>query len=596
MPAVKQLILFEGPTSGVEDRRLFTFSASMGVPAKIMPFLSDAVRRVRDEFQPGTCCLAMSAEALDSFRKESLQDDGPRELFDGHFPAVLIFGWTGSKEQQDAAAMLTTGAVVGVKPNCAAEKIALPSEGASLSGQFAGQEFLWERSNSLAAFDLRNGTPDVSVILTANERPIFLRAMIGSCHVFLSTTPMPDTDIPLSSDQGIEDHYISLIPQLIFFRHCFQQGCWHGVEKTGRLIIDDPLLSERYGYLDYNALLRSMDYHLYGTSIAFIPWNYWRTSRNNVSRFLTERSQLTICIHGCDHTNREFDTQSDTLLDRKAGLGMRRMESQRRRTGANFEDVMVFPQGRFSSTAISALRANNYLAAVNTTCFPTDSGPEDLTVADFLWPAVTRYNGFPIFHRRYPRRLFDFAFDLFLGKPALIVEHHEYFRNGCLAIEEFVAGLHKLEPALSWPTLSAQLARSCLRRNLPDASVEVRFFTRRFQLLADKRDTGGFLLSKHEPDPTTIESVLVDGKAAPFWFDQEYLQLEVHAEPGLPRNIEIIDRAHLHHQPRFGVAYNTRVMIRRGLSEFRDNTLARHDGLLRVAKGLAKTLKATGDA
>lgn len=599
MAHAKQLILFEGPDSGEEERRLLAFSAAMGVPANsvVSQGYRDALRLVSNELQDGSSCLAMSAETLCRLRKESPQVSGLRELIDGHFPAVLIFGCTSREEHRDALAELTAGAVVGVESACRAETIALAKGSGPLSRQLAGQSFSWNGGGSVAAFEVRNETPDLSVILTADGRPVFVRAKVGSCQVFVSTAPVPDIDKRLRSEQGLEDEYLSLIPLLIFFREGFQQSCWHSEGSTGRLIIDDPLLSGRYGYLDCSALARSMDRHRYGTSIAFIPWNYWRTSRDNVARLLPDHSNLTICIHGCDHTNREFDTQSTGTLDRKAGLGMQRMELQRRRTGAAFEDVMVFPQGRFTRTAIAALRANNYLAAVNTTCFPTDSGPENLTVRDFLWPAVTRYDGFPIFHRRYPRRLFDFAFDLFLGKPALMVEHHEYFRDGCLAIEEFVAGLHALEPTLSWPNLSEQLARSCLRRDLPDATVDVRFFTRRFQLFAGERESGRFRLSKHEPDPTAIESVLVDGKVTPFWFDQGYLQLEVHTEPGQPCTIEVRDRIRSHQQPvGFGVSYNTRVLIRRGLSEFRDNTLARHDGLLKVARGLARTLKATGDA
>jgi hypothetical protein len=57
-----------------------------------------------------------------------------------------------------------------------------------------------------------------------------------------------------------------------------------------------------------------------------------------------------------------------------------------------------------------------------------------------------------------------------------------------------------------------------------------------------------------------------------------------------------VDREH--HQQRalgFGVVHNTGVLLRRGLSEFRDTTLMRHDGLLRVAKGFARALKVTGD-
>jgi hypothetical protein len=274
------------------------------------------------------------------------------------------------------------------------------------------------------------------------------------------------------------------------------------------------------------------------------------------------------------------------------------MESQRKRTGAGFEQVMVFPQGRFSTAAIAALRANNYLAAVNTTCFPTNIGPDDLKVGDFLRPAVTQYNGFPVFQRRYPRRLFDFAFDLFLGRPALLVEHHEYFRNGCTTLAELVAELHKMEPALSWPTLTAQLSRSCLRRSLSNGSVEVQFFTRRFQLTNREMSPGRFLLSKHEPDSAAIQRVLVDGTSIPFSFEKGFLKIEVQTDdPGQVRNIEIVDREQpQQHASGFGIVHNTAVLLRRGLSEFRDNTLARHSGVLKVAQRVARRLKVTGDA
>jgi hypothetical protein len=334
----------------------------------------------------------------------------------------------------------------------------------------------------------------------------------------------------------------------------------------------------------------------YGTSIAFIPWNYWRTSRRSATRVLNESSNLSICIHGCDHTNKEFEAQVPALLGRKAGLALHRMESQRKRAGAGFEQVMVFPQGRFSTAAIPALRANNYLAAVNTTCFPTNSGLDDLKVGDFLRPAVTRYNGFPLFQRRYPRRLFDFAFDLFLGKPALVVEHHEYFREGFGTLEELVAALYQMEPDLTWPTLTSQLTRSCQMRSLANGSTEVQFFTRRFQLIHRKAGAGRFLLSKHEPDSAAIQTVVADGKSVPFFFERGFLKLEVRAEPGQVRNIEIVDRRNPDEQVNgFGIVHNARVLVRRGLSEFRDNTLSRHSGLLKAAKRVARGMKVTGD-
>jgi hypothetical protein len=306
---------------------------------------------------------------------------------------------------------------------------------------------------------------------------------------------------------------------------------------------------------------------------------------------------LSICIHGCDHTNKEFEAIDTVLLTRKARLSLQRMVSQQERTGAAFDRVMVFPQGLFSKAAIESLRATGYLAAVNTSCFPTDLGSDRLRVRDFLEAAVTRFNGFPIFQRRYPRRVFDFAFDLFLGKPALLVEHHGYFRDSCKALEAFVAQLYKQDAQLSWPSLTTLLTRSSLKRRTSDDSFEVRFFTRVFQWTNHESEACRFLLSKAEPVASAVESVLVDGVRVPFAVEDGLLRLEVEAAPGQTRNIEILDR--VPHQQRsisFGMVHNTGVLLRRGLSEFRDNTLARHSGLLRAAKTVARKLKVTGDA
>ena len=350
---------------------------------------------------------------------------------------------------------------------------------------------------------------------------MFIRIDRGASRVFLlAGPPLSDLDQPLSCEDELQGQYDRLIPVLIFLRHSFRESCWRGPEPTAKFIIDDPLLTERYGFLDYDVLLKSMQRNNYGTSIAFIPWNYWRTSRRDASRLFSESSNLSICIHGCDHTNKEFEAPTQALLAKRAGLALQRMESQRKRIGLEFEQVMVFPQGRFSTAAIPALRANNYLAAVNTTCFPTNSRPHEIKVRDFLRPAITRYNGFPVFQRRYPRRLFDFAFDLFLGKPVLVVEHHEYFRDGIGALEELVAALYQVQPDLTWPTLTCQLTRSCQMRSVANGSNEVQFFTRRFQLIDRAAGVGRFLLTKHEPDATAVQMVLVNGTSVPFSFER----------------------------------------------------------------------------
>jgi hypothetical protein len=257
---------------------------------------------------------------------------------------------------------------------------------------------------------------------------------------------------------------------------------------------------------------------------------------------------------------------------------------------------MVFPQGRFSSPAVLALRNGGYLAAVNTTCFPTDAGAEPLTIADFLRPAMTRFYGFPIFQRRYPKRLIDFAFDVFLGRPVLIVQHHEDFRDGYGAIEAFVGGLNRLAPGLAWRPLSDQLMESCLMRALSESAMEVRFFTRRFRFKHARSPRTDLMLSKAEPDASAIAGVRVGGQSVPFSFEDGLLTFRHRAEPGRPIEVEVLARARppAPAPKRLGARHTAGVIARRALSELRDNALMRHPRLLAAATGLATRLKVTG--
>jgi hypothetical protein len=601
---MQNLVLLAEPTQSAEEQRLLSLAAWMGVPTKVVAIPEGRTLQhcLLEELQGDRCCLAMSASTLAILHEEVTSETSLQHLLSDLCGELLVFGCnvecSDSQEQTTALSWLTAGIVCGINKAEGKDTIfAFPRKAKAFSQQLAGLSFSRQKSEPITVFKLRNVASLPEVILTANDHPIFIQLDRGPCRIFLMAgRSLLDLNEPLNRNHEIQEHSDRLIPALIFLRSCFKEGCWHGPTPTARLIIDDPLLTARYGFLDYDLLAESMRRANYGTSIAFIPWNYWRTSKRNATRILHEDSNLSICIHGCDHTNKEFEAQGQALLDRKAGLAGQRMELHKKRTGSAFEHVMVFPQGRFSTATLPALRNNNYLAAVNTTCFPTDAEPNDLHVGDFLLPAITRYDGFPLFQRHYPRQLFDLALDLFLGKPALIVEHHEYFRGGTGKLEELVAALYEIEPDLTWPNLNSQLARSCQKRSLADGSIEIQFFTRRFQFSHIGKGANRFLLRKHEPDSLAVQMVLVDGSRVPFSFEREFLKLEVEAEAGQIRNIEIVDSQSFNKQHKgFGLVHNVRVLVRRELSEFRDNTLSKHRGLLEVAKRVARGMKVTGD-
>jgi len=436
----------------------------------------------------------------------------------------------------------------------------------------------------------------VTVAVTANARPVLVRVQQRSVDVFLHSGPVADVTQPVDRRYRLSEDYDALIPLLIFLRGFFGEACWHASHSSARLTIDDPLLEKAYGFIDFQSLHRSMQRAGYGATIGFIPWNHWRTSRRGAARLSAGPHHVSLCIHGCDHVNKEFASSDGALLERRATLAVQRMEALSRRAGAPFDRVMVFPQGLFSKAAPAALRASGYLAAVNSSCVPVDSDPS-LHLRDLLRPAVTRYGGFPVFGRRDPGPVVDFAVDLFLGKPALLVVHHEDFRAGYGRLESLVAQLHKVEPQLGWPPLGSLLSASSLQRQTRDGCMEVEFFTAAYRMAAAQGRPAQIVLRRYEPTPHLVVGVLVDGTSAPFSFEGEYLLLELDLDPNAPHVIQVLDAPRVGTRPAgFGLKHNAGVAARRALSEFRDNVLSRHDAAARFARTVARAMRLTGDS
>lgn len=202
------------------------------------------------------------------------------------------------------------------------------------------------------------------------------------------------------------------------------------MKRYACIIIDDPLLKENYGFLNYRKLLDLMDRHHFHTSIAFIPWNYNRTDEKIAALFRERPDRFSLCVHGCNHTRREFGITDMNRLDVLVKLATVRMIEHERMTGFPFDRVMVFPQGRYSNEAMEVLRENHYWAAVNT------------NVGPIIGPLSS---SFPLFIRYRPEKL-DFSYN-----PLLIRLHHNYFEKGYGRLIDLVDRLNAVET--QWESL-----------------------------------------------------------------------------------------------------------------------------------------------
>jgi predicted deacetylase len=233
-------------------------------------------------------------------------------------------------------------------------------------------------------------------------------------------------------------------------------------ETLACLVIDDPLLKPKYGCLDYKELLDAMKRHNFFTEIAFIPWNYRRSDTKTVQLLADNADYFSVCVHGCNHTDNEFFGGDYRELRTLLSTALWRMEQHKLFTGLPYDPVFVFPQGRFSSVAIQALKDQGFFAAFNSTLRATDvKEPPD---SEYLRPATTMYHDFPLFLRRYPKEKSGFVSDLTNGRPIIIVEHHNVFRDGYKTITDLVDWVNSLGN-IKWMSLY-HIAEHYLGRNM----------------------------------------------------------------------------------------------------------------------------------
>jgi len=221
-------------------------------------------------------------------------------------------------------------------------------------------------------------------------------------------------------------------------------------ETLACLIIDDPLLRPKYGCLDFEKLLEKMKIHNFFTEIAFIPWNYKRSDAKTVRLFAENADYYAICVHGCNHTGNEFGNGNYQQLCSLSSTALWRMEQHKRLTGLPYDPVFVFPQERFSSVAVRALKDQGYIAAFNGTLQANDR--EEPPAIEYQRSICSIYHDFPLFLRRKPSHKSRIIQDMASGRPIIIVDHHGAFRNGYREITDAVDWINSLGK-VKWTSL-----------------------------------------------------------------------------------------------------------------------------------------------
>lgn len=459
--------------------------------------------------------------------------------------------------------------------------------------------------------------PDVVRELTGQKVPIPAGSLLGhyvfrvnNTHTFMAImsvstntgaklnpffikTSLPSADVFFLTKTGFPENFHSsallpILPYFVYLRYACGERCWHTVQDSGNLTIDDPWLVDPYGHLHYENLLAEMEKHNFHTTIAFIPWNFDRSTPKVVSLFKNHPNRLSLCIHGNNHDHREFykyETEPDDawpakpLGEQEADIqqAIARMEQFQKLTDLAFAKVMVFPHNIAPAKTLGLLKKYNFLATVNARNVPLGSNAQEHALPHFR-TVTMQFENFPSVKRFgvQDRAEFEFAIDLFLDNPILLFAHHDLFEKGIDAFSKIAGIINHIQPDIVWLSLGEVVRHLYLERLREDHSYDILAFSSDIVLTNKHPHDVRFRFQKEESFSFPIRRVIIDGHSQPYNEFEDKIAISILIPRNESRHIAIEYGNDLDVQSVDISKKTLRVNLLRKLSDFRDLTLSRN--------------------
>ncbi len=353
-------------------------------------------------------------------------------------------------------------------------------------------------------------------------------------------------------------YFSQFVPFMLVIRYAMGDEAWHADQQYANLTIDEGILTEPFGNLNYSQLLLEMEAHNFHTSIALPPINYTNSRQEVIDLFLQFPDRYSLVQYGNNNDGYEFyryTTPSNDPLparpfneqDASIRQGLTRMQEHQKMTGIPFDQVMIFPDGISPELTFLQLKRYNYLAAINSEEVPLDSVRPSQW--DFgLVPANMDFANFPSLIRRAPGTykpftpdLHPFIMDLFLGKPALFSAYqYELFDQGINTFDPVADQMNQLSGGIEWKNLGYILTHLYLEKTNDDQSIDVKMFTSDLILTNTSGTDQTYHISKAETWNVSISKVLVNDESFNYRVEDGQIKLDARVPANSTIEIEIL--------------------------------------------------------
>jgi len=561
------------------DARLIRLAEFLGIACELVSVekLLHAAPAERDSGAQADC-LVVNPWVMREWTGGVLREDFALGLT-SRFPHVLVHAFTPDPFCDRLVKALSCGGMASVRRIAASgESYEIGPNTRDLCGPFSGLSLGPANVANDYVFSPGPASETVRAVICIGGTPFMAVAKRETAEMlFLGSADTLDIDRE-AGDLPLSEYFSRFVPQAMALRYIFREECWHPVESFDSFILDDPLLQPKYGYLDFGSLLNLMKEYDFATTVAFIPHNYRRSSRQTVELFRRNGDRLAICFHGNDHTAGEFVSADSHRLNTMLRIAEARMSLHAHATALRCPKVMVFPHDDFSVEALRVLKSHSFLAAVNGPPHPVGRRV-NLTLRELAQPAILRHGEFPLFPRtnaEYARKQ-DIAFGLFFGRPAFIAGHHDVFKQPAALIEA-VSMINSIAPGIRWCGLETAIINSALRRKILDGAYRIQAYSSAVRLANDRDSLQRFVVEwKHSVECPRVDYIMRDG--APdrsLQVEGSAVQYSSDLDPHSSVTVSVAYRNDFASQEKLGFRWNARALVRRRLSEVRDRYVSKN--------------------
>lgn len=590
---MKLLVPYVGELQGV-DARLIRLAEFLGISCTTLSLakpMGQCAEYLEGAISDRESCFVVNPRVMqDWIGGEKLPSEFASFLV-ARFPHLLVHAPRPEPFDCSVIDALSRGrlhAMVGIE--CAGQSYEISPDSKDVCGAFAGLSVGPANPANDRVFSTGPDASAVRQLISIDGRPLMATLRREKSEIwFLAGAEIADLNTEVG-DTFLTEYFSRLLPHAMALRCIFGEESWRPCGQYASVIIDDPLLRRDYGFLNFEFLLGLMRQHNFHTTIAFIPHNFRRSSPRIAKMFRENTGRFALCFHGNDHTSGEFATTDITLLNTMLRIAENRMSVHHKIAGVPCDRVMVFPQGRFSAEAMTVLKSRNFDCAVNTDPCPAQSAVR-LTLGELAQPAVLRYGGFPLFLRKdsLHTQSADIAFNLFFGRPVLIVEHHGIFRHPEF-LTEVATRINTVAPNIHWTNLGRAVSNSILSRRTANGLYNILAYSRTVRVSNDNSEsTNRFLIEwKHLGQKGSVDRVLQDETPFEnFTADDAGVRLSVDLAPGSSETFSVLRRNPHVDLGKLGLRRKASAFVRRRLSEVRDNYLSKIPHVLEVANTLS---------